>query len=381
MAFITTLSNILNAQWQKFDFPNLRPFNTNSKYLYSVHLDSSYFLRTINDWQTWDTVQTGFPISNFAADSIGQVFVSEKLSPNIYKLYLSQNQSQFEFLFSDTMFLSKLYIHKNYFYALTIGQTSYRSINNGIAFFEFNQIVSNYGVSNIDAVCDSILFVYGFYNTYPYNGVRYISYDKGDIWQNVNNNYTNGELIYASPYIFMGQYVITRSIDGGHTFEICSSSLNVKSMAYGNGVLLAGTNNGGVYATTNKGDTWIAFNDGLDTLCCNAYVAVTDSFYYVTLNDSITYRRSIHDLTGISNNFEELPLQLYPNPATDYLTLKSGNPQSFTYQLYNMQGTLQHEGKTTNSQTEINVAYLPRGMYILKVVTEKQTVTKKVVLQ
>jgi len=46
-----------------------------------------------------------------------------------------------------------------------------------------------------------------------------------------------------------------------------------------------------------------------------------------------------------------------------------------------MQGTMQHEGKTTNYQTEINVANLPRGMYILKILTDKQTITKKVVLQ
>jgi len=51
------------------------------------------------------------------------------------------------------------------------------------------------------------------------------------------------------------------------------------------------------------------------------------------------------------------------------------------FQLYNMQGTMQHEGKTTNYQTEINVANLPRGMYILKILTDKQTITKKVVLQ
>jgi hypothetical protein len=53
----------------------------------------------------------------------------------------------------------------------------------------------------------------------------------------------------------------------------------------------------------------------------------------------------------------------------------------FTFQLNNLQGSLQKEGKTTNSQTEINVATLPRGLYILKIITEKEIITKKVVLQ
>jgi hypothetical protein len=46
-----------------------------------------------------------------------------------------------------------------------------------------------------------------------------------------------------------------------------------------------------------------------------------------------------------------------------------------------MQGRLQLTGKTGNTQTEINVATLPRGLYVLKIITEKQSITKKVVLQ
>jgi hypothetical protein len=46
-----------------------------------------------------------------------------------------------------------------------------------------------------------------------------------------------------------------------------------------------------------------------------------------------------------------------------------------------MQGRLQLTGKTSNAQTEINVATLPRGLYVLKIITNQQTVTKKVVLQ
>ncbi len=70
------------------------------------------------------------------------------------------------------------------------------------------------------------------------------------------------------------------------------------------------------------------------------------------------------------------------NPATTQLLLTlPENTANIAYYLYNIQGSLKQEGRTTNSQTEINVADLPRGMYILKVVTEKQTVTKKVLLQ
>jgi hypothetical protein len=72
-----------------------------------------------------------------------------------------------------------------------------------------------------------------------------------------------------------------------------------------------------------------------------------------------------------------------PNPATNSLTLNIENVQlsPFTFQLYDMQGRLQLTGKTGNTQTELNVATLPRGLYVLKIITEKEIITKKIVLQ
>lgn len=52
-----------------------------------------------------------------------------------------------------------------------------------------------------------------------------------------------------------------------------------------------------------------------------------------------------------------------------------------TYSLNDLQGNPAKTGKIKDSQTEINVADLPRGMYVLKIITDKQTIAKKVVLQ
>jgi hypothetical protein len=75
-------------------------------------------------------------------------------------------------------------------------------------------------------------------------------------------------------------------------------------------------------------------------------------------------------------------LNLFPNPATTQITLNlPENKANATYTLYDMQGRIQLTGKTSNTQTEINVATLPRGLYILKIITEKEIITKKIVLQ
>jgi hypothetical protein len=75
-------------------------------------------------------------------------------------------------------------------------------------------------------------------------------------------------------------------------------------------------------------------------------------------------------------------INLFPNPATTQLTLTlPANTANAIYTLYDMQGRLQLTGKTNNTQVELNVATLPRGLYVLKIITEKEIITKKVVLQ
>lgn len=397
--------NIAKAQWHRFNFPNLKPYNTNSKYMYSIGTDSTYstyFLRTTNDWQAWDTVYTGFTIywqtwepytafttSNFAADSTGQVLVANSTGTGsrTYNIYLSQHQNSFYFLTTLTQVVyCNLYINKNYIYLLNDDALrSYRSTNYGYSFDTLQIFSGSSGTAvwSISAICDSILYAFCEMYIHPYNQYNIASFNGGNTWTNYYMNAT-GKSIYVQPYIFLGYYPsIYRSSDGGHSYNNCSPSISgVESFAYRNGVLLAGTVSQGVYATINKGNTWVAFNDGLDTLCCNAQVAVTDSFYYVTLNDTVIYRRPTHDLMAITNLATEPTISLFPNPATDKITISlPENTSSFSYKLYDMQGRLQFAGKTSNTQTELNVATLPRGLYVLKIITNKQSVAKKIVLQ
>lgn len=87
------------------------------------------------------------------------------------------------------------------------------------------------------------------------------------------------------------------------------------------------------------------------------------------------------DATGINQQeFNNIIVTVIPNPATTQFSLILPIATA-TYTLYNMQGSMQREGKITGTEAEINVADLPRGVYILKVLTDKQIITKKVVLQ
>jgi len=81
------------------------------------------------------------------------------------------------------------------------------------------------------------------------------------------------------------------------------------------------------------------------------------------------------------SNSKEL-ISLYPNPATTKLTIIfPENIPNATYTLYDTHGCIKQTGKTSNKQLEINVETLPRGIYVLKLVTSKQIVIKKIILQ
>ncbi|NSW44698.1 MAG: T9SS type A sorting domain-containing protein [Bacteroidales bacterium] len=120
---------------------------------------------------------------------------------------------------------------------------------------------------------------------------------------------------------------------------------------------------------------WITGNVPQGNLIC---FKQNDTIVYFNNQFSECMPLNIPTKPAISDN-----IAISPNPATDFLTLKIENFEllPFTFQLYDMQGCSQLAGKTSNTQTELNVATLPRGLYVLKIITDKQIITKKVVLQ
>lgn len=65
----------------------------------------------------------------------------------------------------------------------------------------------------------------------------------------------------------------------------------------------------------------------------------------------------------------ELELVAYPNPTTNFLTLKvgKGDHASLSFQLYDSLGRLIESRKVAHSRETIQMAHLPSAMYFLKV--------------
>ena len=76
----------------------------------------------------------------------------------------------------------------------------------------------------------------------------------------------------------------------------------------------------------------------------------------------------IQDATGI-----DLIISAFPNPATDYLILRFGNYdyQNVSYQILDVNGRLIKAGHIESSETRINMAGLPSGVYLIRVYSEE----------
>jgi hypothetical protein len=85
-------------------------------------------------------------------------------------------------------------------------------------------------------------------------------------------------------------------------------------------------------------------------------------------------------LTSIDENSPAFKLEVYPNPASTFITIKSEKIKEIT--LYSMDGKIVLEQATQSStQTKIDLPYLPSGMYLLKVTHEDNTIQfKKIAL-
>ena len=75
----------------------------------------------------------------------------------------------------------------------------------------------------------------------------------------------------------------------------------------------------------------------------------------------------ISTTVGINQTSIHLEVSIYPNPTTDYLTLKTEESENISYQLFNLKGKLIENKKVTTNNTKIQMAELPQAIYFLKV--------------
>tara|TARA_B110000037_G_C16889237_1_gene411449 strand:- start:56 stop:532 length:477 start_codon:yes stop_codon:yes gene_type:complete len=82
----------------------------------------------------------------------------------------------------------------------------------------------------------------------------------------------------------------------------------------------------------------------------------------------------ISTTVGINETSINLELSVYPNPTTDYLTLKVDDNSNLNYQVYDLQGKVIENKKVTANNTTISMEALPKAIYFLNVTKNNRIV-------
>jgi hypothetical protein len=82
----------------------------------------------------------------------------------------------------------------------------------------------------------------------------------------------------------------------------------------------------------------------------------------------------ISSTVGIKETAITLELSVYPNPTTDYLTLKVEDNTELNYQLYDLQGKVIENKKVTANSTTIKMEALPKAIYFLNITKNNRIV-------
>ena len=90
------------------------------------------------------------------------------------------------------------------------------------------------------------------------------------------------------------------------------------------------------------------------------------------------------DITTVSVSMfgNKKEIEIFPNPASDKITIYSQSSRILEVKIYDLTGTcLYQKFYTETNRIDLNTDYFPKGMYVLKVKDERDTISSKIVIQ
>ena len=149
--------------------------------------------------------------------------------------------------------------------------------------------------------------------------------------------------------------------DGSYVFEIKDSYSDGLCCNYGDGFYSVTNSTTGSVITLNNGGAFSTLTASF-TISCGRFAPST-----TTIEEVVAEEKEAWNVT------------LYPNPVQGQLHLKLDNPRALDYIITNQVGQVLATGRVQNQQIE--VANLPKGMYLLTLNDGEERITKTFVKQ
>lgn len=295
------------------------------------------------------------------------------------------------------------------------GMTRYGGINNNGVLFQYDPIASIYikqfdfaGVTNGALPEGSLLQtrdgnLYGMTLDGGANGMGVLfQYDlttytytkKLDFAGTINGRYPRGSLIQAKDGKLYGMTEQGGAYSLGVLFQYdpATSTCTKKLDFDGNGGSPEGSlmqaSNGKMYGMTIAGgpdDKGVLFQYDPVTSTYVKKLNFTATIWLTPFTGYNPHYTSLIEINpvAISSIEKEVGPKLYPNPAHDFLTLELllGNQKSATVIIENMFGQIMYETQINTSFYQINTEHYARGIYLVKIITNDETITKKIIVE
>lgn len=211
------------------------------------------------------------------------------------------------------------------------------------------------------------------------NGVNWAA--SGLISTDISDLGFKGNLVFAC---FSQGNGLAKSIDEGQTFNsipntTVSTNLLRKMAIANNKILLVGENVFIVFDIDSN--TYSLQNTGLTTNNVYSLVVAGEQVYCGTINHGF-FKRPLAEL-GVTSTVSvasmELPnFTIYPNPAREVVNILLGEAyENVSVIIYDFSGRAVYSENILTQQTQIDISFLPKGLYLTTLIAKQGIVVKK----
>ena len=146
-------------------------------------------------------------------------------------------------------------------------------------------------------------------------------------------------------------------------------------------------------SSTNTVTNWTPFTINLPSYTQADSAAIIISPYFMDGPYNLPYGNSVLYIDNLSfdnlitslseQNSENIVFSLYPNPATDIVTIvgENLNNADLTINVYSVFGTLVKSEMLKQSQRQINIRELSSGIYLVAIKSKDMTENKRLIIQ
>ncbi|MBL8028935.1 MAG: T9SS type A sorting domain-containing protein [Fibrobacteres bacterium] len=400
---IIATSNV-NAQWQNTEAGAavaVLCMATSGSNLYAGLNGEGVYLSK-DGGTTWKTSKTGLTdkyvysiavngTNIFAGTNAGVFLSTNNCSTWTNVSSTLANKMVRSLLYSGTNLFAGTYVVSNY--------GVFTTTNNGTSWTEARTGLPPAHVTAL-AVSGSNLFAGTSGSPSSTNNGVFLSTDNGSLWVKKTTGMGNGVNVNA---LAISGTMVLAGTDSGVYISSNNGTLWTKSntglpantivhglTVYGNTIFASTSGTaGGVYSSNNNGATWSAFNQNLITRI-NA-TAVNSTHIFACVNVHLTFgiwKRPIGEIIAVEkpivNSASDMRLeQNHPNPFTPTTSISYLLPESQKgfLNIYSSNGTLIQSTKIYgNGTVKWNAENKAAGVYICKLITDKNTLVRKMLL-